>query len=108
MISYLEHLFCHTKSLLTGYYCEDSYTPSTLLTTHKKNLSLTQIRNLLTEEHSRRRIERSLLGLTQSETLNTIAQNYALKLCKTGEITHTLNGSTLEERYRSGSYEYTW
>ncbi len=108
MISYLEHMFCHTKSLLTGYYCEDNYFPASLLTTHKKNLSLTQIRNLLIEEHSRRRIERSLSGLTQSEPLNAIAQNYALELCKTGEITHTLNGSTLEERYRSGNYEYSW
>lgn len=108
MISYLEHMFCHTKSLLTGYYCEDNYFSASLLTTHKKDLSLTQIRNLLTEEHSRRRIERSLSSLTQSETLNTIAQNYALELCKTGEITHTLNGSTLEERYKSGNYEYSW
>ena len=108
MVSYLEHLFCHTQSLLTGYYCQDNYFPASLLTTHKKELSITQIRDILTEEHSRRRLERSLGELTQSEVLNTIAQNYALELCNAGEITHTLNGSTLEKRYTDGNYDYIW
>lgn len=108
MVSYLEHLFCHTKSLITGYYCEDNYYTPTLLTTNKKDLTLTQMRDLLIEEHSRRRIERGLGTLKQSEILNTIAQRYATELCKTGEITHTLNGSTLGQRYKDGNYKYTW
>lgn len=58
MISYLEHLFCHTQSLLTGYYCQDSYRPESLLTLDKDSLSLNQIRNLLIQEHSKRRTER--------------------------------------------------
>jgi len=41
-------------------------------------------------------------GLTPSDTLNSIAQKYALELCAVGEITHTLNGSTLKQRYDDG------
>lgn len=108
MVSYLEHLFCHTQSLLTGYYCQDNYYPTSLLTTNKKDLTLTQIRNLLIREHSDRRIARGMGGLSQSETLNTIAQNYAYKLCAAGEITHTLDGSTLKQRYEEGGYDYVW
>lgn len=108
MITYLQHLFCHTKSLLTGYYCEDTYYTPSLLTTNKKDLSLSQMRVLLIQEHSRRRVERGLWSLKESEVLNTIAQNYATELCKTGEITHTLNGSTLEQRYQNGNYNYSW
>ena len=40
------------------------------------------MRSLLIEEHSRRRIERGLGALKESETLNTIAQKYATELCK--------------------------
>lgn len=58
MVSYLEHLFCHTKSLLTGYYCEDNYRPSSQLTTSKNNFSISELRQLLIQEHSKRRIER--------------------------------------------------
>lgn len=58
IISYLEHLFCHTQSLLTGYYCEDNYHPASLLTKNKNELSLSRIRNLLTQEHSKRRVDR--------------------------------------------------
>jgi uncharacterized protein YkwD len=108
IISYLEHLFCHTHSLLTGYSCEHNYHPSSLLTKNKNELTLSEIRVLLTEEHSRRRIERGLNKLTHSETLDTIAQKYALELCAAWEITHTLNGSTLETRFQNGDYEYTW
>lgn len=108
MVSYLQHLFCHTESLLGGYYCQDSYHPESLLTTSKDALNLSQIRYLLAQEHSRRRMERGYSHLAQSETLHAIAQEYALKLCEAGEITHTLNGSTLEQRYRDGGYEYSW
>lgn len=81
MVSYLEHLLCHTKSLITGYYCQDNYYPTSLLTTNKSELTLTQIRNLLIREHSDRRIARGMGGLAQSEILNSIAQNYAYRLC---------------------------
>jgi len=108
VISYLEHLFCHTQSLLTGYYCEDNYHPASLLTKNKNELTLSQIRNLLTQEHSRRRVERGLSTLTRSTALDSIAQSYALELCAVREITHTLNGSTLEMRFQSGNYDYTW
>jgi uncharacterized protein YkwD len=108
IISYLEHLFCHTQSLLTGYYCQDNYYPVWPMTLDKNKLNITQIRNLLTQEHSKRRVERGLSALTQSPELHAIAQNYALELCKAWEITHTLNGSTLEMRFRNGNYNYTW
>lgn len=108
MVLYLEHLFCQTKSLLTGNYCENNYQPSSLLTTNKNQLSLAQIRVLLIREHTKRRIERNLGALADSETLNIIAQDYAEKLCQAGEITHTLNGSTLEQRYEIGQYDYIW
>lgn len=58
IVTYLQHLLCHTQSLLTGSYCKDGYYPESILTTNKKNLALTQIRNLLIAEHSRRRIDR--------------------------------------------------
>lgn len=108
IISYLEHLFCHTQSLLTGYYCEDNYHPVSPLTKNKNELTLSQIRNLLTQEHSKRRVERGLSTLTRSTTLDAIAQSYALELCAVGEITHTLNGSTLQMRFQAGNYDYTW
>jgi uncharacterized protein YkwD len=108
IVSYLQHLLCHAQSLITGYYCQDKYHPESLLTTNKKNLTLSQIRDLLIAEHTLRRVERSMGGLIQSEKLNAIAQKYALELCKAWEITHTLNGSTLEKRYRDGQYDYTW
>lgn len=108
IISYLEHLFCHTKSLFSGYYCEDNYHPAGPLTTHKDKLTLTQIRNLLTQEHSTRRVNRGLSALARSSVLDTIAQNYALELCKAKEITHTLNGSTLQLRYEDKNYDYIW
>lgn len=108
IISYLEYLFCHTQSLLTGYYCEDNYHPASLLTKNKNELTLSQIRNLLTQEHSKRRVERGLSTLTRSTTLDAIAQSYALELCAVGEITHTLNGSTLGMRFQAGNYDYTW
>ncbi len=108
IISYLEHLFCHTQSLLTGYYCEDNYHPASLLTKNKNELTLSRIRNLLTQEHSKRRVDRGLSPLVRSTTLDAIAQEYALKLCAVGEITHTLNWSTLQERFQSGNYDYTW
>lgn len=108
IISYLEYLFCHTQSLLTGYYCEDNYRPASLLTKNKNELTLSQIRNLLTQEHSKRRVERGLSTLTRSTTLDAIAQSYALELCAVGEITHTLNGSTLGMRFQAGNYDYTW
>ncbi len=107
-VSYLEHLFCHTHSLLTGYYCEDNYHPASPLTQNKNELTLSQIRTLLTQEHSRRRVERGLSTLTRSTTLDDIAHNYALELCAAGEITHTLDGSTLEMRFQEGNYDYTW
>lgn len=108
IISYLEHLFCHTQSLLSGYYCEDNYHPSSLLTRNKNELTLSQIRNLLTTEHSKRRVDRGLSTLSRSIELDAIAQSYALQLCEAWEITHTLNGSTLEMRFKSGNYDYTW
>lgn len=58
IVTYLQHLLCHTQSLLTGDYCKDGYHPASILTTNKKDLTLTQIRNLLIQEHSRRRIDR--------------------------------------------------
>lgn len=58
IVTYLQHLLCHTQSLLTGNYCKDGYYPQSILTTNKKDLSLAQIRNLLIGEHSRRRIDR--------------------------------------------------
>lgn len=108
IVSYLEHLFCHTHSLLTGYYCEDDYHPESPLTQNKNELTLAQIRTLLTQEHSKRRVERGLSTLTRSTTLDDIAHNYALELCAAGEITHTLDGSTLEMRFQEGNYDYTW
>lgn|GEM_PF-1465268 len=47
-------------------------------------------------------------GFIQSNTLNTIAQKYALELCAVGEITHTLNGGTLKQRYDDGGYLFSW
>lgn len=108
VISYLEHLFCHTKSLFTGYYCEDKYYSSNSLTADKDELTLTQIRTLLTQEHSKRRTQRGLSALARSSVLDSIAQKYALELCEVGEITHTLNGSTLQIRYENGGYNYIW
>lgn len=108
VVAYLEHLFCHTQSLLTGYYCQDNYQPESILTMDKNKLSLTQIRSLLIAEHSKRRIERGFSALTESEILDTIAQEYATQLCGADEITHTLNGSTLEERFAHGGYDYVW
>lgn len=107
-ISYLEHLFCHTKSLFTGYYCEDNYYRPSALTMNKNKLTLTQTRNLLTQEHSKRRTQRGLSALAKSSILDSIAQNYALELCEAWEITHTLNGSTLQMRYENGGYNYSW
>ncbi|MBP6921215.1 CAP domain-containing protein [Candidatus Gracilibacteria bacterium] len=108
VISYLEHLFCHTQSLLTGYYCEDNYYPESPLTKNKNEFTLSQIRTLLINEHSKRRVDKGLSTLSKSSELDAIAQNYALELCAVGEITHTLNGSTLEMRFKSGNYNYIW
>gem|GEM_PF-3343924 len=108
MVLYLKHLFCQTQSLLTGNYCENNYRPTSPLTTNKDQLSLAQTRVLLIQEHTKRRIERNLSALAESETLDIIAQDYAEKLCQVGEITHTLNGSTLEQRYEIGQYDYIW
>jgi uncharacterized protein YkwD len=69
-------------------------------------MSLTRIRILLTKEHNQRRIQRGLEPLTESETLNTIAQTYAKALCRAGYISHELDGSKLEERYEAGNYNY--
>jgi len=82
VISYLEHLFCHTRSLFTGYYCEDNYHTASVYTTHKDKLTVTQIRNILTQEHSKRRVERGLSALTRSSVLDSIAQAYATELCE--------------------------
>jgi hypothetical protein len=82
VIFYLEHLFCHTQSLLTGLECIDNYHTNSLLTKNKDELTLSQVRNLLTQEHSRRRVERGLSILTQSSELHAIAQAYALELCE--------------------------
>lgn len=107
-INYLSHLFCHTRSLFAQELCIDNYRPESVLTRSKDNLTIDQIRALLGYEHSRRRVERNLSKLTLSSGLNTIAQNYAEKLCAAGEITHTLDGSTLSQRYQDGNYDYVW
>lgn len=105
-VGYLSHLFCHTRSLFAQEFCIDDYRRESILTRSKDNLTIDEIRSLLASEHSRRRVERNLSKLTLSSKLNTIAQNYAEKLCDAGEITHTLNGSTLAERYHDGKYDY--
>ncbi len=92
---YLRHLFCEAESIINGLVCQDNYTPAGPLTTDIQNMTLTSIRKTLIAEHSKRRIQRGLGGLRESEKLNTIAQKYALELCRAGYITHELNGSQL-------------
>lgn len=107
MFAYLGHLFCEAESIVDGNICQDGYTPKGLLTYQKNTLTLDTIRSLLIAEHSKRRTDRGLSPLTESSTLDSIAQNYALALCKAGYITHELGGSTLEQRFRDGGYVYT-
>lgn len=104
--AYLSHLFCEAESIIDGRICQDNYTISETLTAHKNTLELSEIRRLLIEEHSKRRVNRGLSILTESQALNAIAQKYALSLCKAGYISHDLNGSTLEKRYQEGKYSY--
>ncbi len=60
IVRYFNHLLCETHSILTGYMCNDHYTPQGVLTQDARNISLTQLRTLLVEEHSIRRIRRGL------------------------------------------------
>ncbi len=106
-IKYLGNLFCQTQSLLVGLPCENAYYPSSNLTKDIKEYSLAQLRVLLLGEHNNRRKERGLWTLKGSEILNTVAQNYALKLCEADTISHTLNGSTLSQRLQDEWYIYT-
>lgn len=92
---YLRHLFCEAESIINGLVCQDNYVPAGPLTTDIQNMTLISIRRALIAEHSKRRTQRGLGGLRESEKLNTIAQKYALELCKAGYITHELNGSQL-------------
>jgi uncharacterized protein YkwD len=106
MYRYLRHLFCESASIIHGVTCQDGYRAPDDLTQEIKTMSLTRIRILLTKEHNQRRIQRGLEPLTESETLNTIAQTYAKALCRAGYISHELDGSKLEERYEAGNYNY--
>lgn len=106
MFAYLSHLFCEAESIVDGMVCRDNYVTDSTLTTSKDTLTLSNIRTILIAEHSKRRIDRGLSILTESNTLNNIAQNYANALCTAGYISHELNGSTLEQRYKDGGYAY--
>lgn len=99
---------CEAESVIDGSECLDNYTPTGPLTADKATYTLAQIRSLLIAEHSARRVHRGLSELTQSSKLDAIAQKYALELCRAGYITHELGGSTLEQRYNDGKYNYTW
>ncbi len=106
MFDYLRHLFCEAESVINGRICQDNYTPSGPLTQDIGRLTLDQIRWYLIAEHSVRRQQRGLGKLIESNTLNTIAQEYAEKLCEAWYISHELNGSQLEQRYEDGGYNY--
>ena len=108
ILTYFNHLLCEGESIIDGMVCQDNYTPPSQLTASKDTLTLDQIRKLLIAEHSQRRLDRGFSALTESTTLDTIAQNYALALCKAGYITHELNGSTLEKRFQDAGYVYSW
>lgn len=107
MYAYLNHLFCEAESIVDGIVCQDNYVTESTLTASKDTLNLSTIRSRLVAEHSKRRVDRGMSSLTESTTLDTIAQNYANSLCSAGFISHELNGSTLEQRYKDGAYAYT-
>lgn len=99
MIRYLNHLLCMKRSLIDGILCRDGYYPNINLNTDKDDITIEDIRMIIVTEHNKRRVNRGLGRLTQSITLNIIAQKYAEKLCEVDRIDHELNGSTLSQRY---------
>jgi uncharacterized protein YkwD len=107
VLTYLNHMFCMTRSLTEGILCRDQYhdTDSALMR-EKDTMSEQEVRSVLLQEHNIRRKNRNLAELSPSKTLDAIAQKYALKLCKVGTISHGLNGSTLSQRYNEGNYDY--
>jgi uncharacterized protein YkwD len=105
-ISYLTYLLCQERSIQASIICPIEYHPKSLYTTSVTDLTLHEVRTRLIEEHNHRRNQRWLSELASNLKLHNIAQNYALKLCDAGEITHTLGGSLLENRYEDGGYEY--
>jgi uncharacterized protein YkwD len=105
---YLQHLYCEKRALVSGVPCDDNFYINTTLTTNTETLSMSALRRIIAEEHSRRRENQWLLGLKISPTLNIIAQKYAEELCKVWFITHELEWSTLEKRYKDGQYDYEW
>ena len=100
-------MFCMTKSLTDGILCRDTYHDAdSAIMKEKDTMTIGEIRSVLLQEHNVRRKNRNLVELSPSETLDAIAQKYALKLCKVGTISHGLDGSTLSQRYNDGNYNY--
>lgn len=106
--NYLSYLLCQERSIQAGIICTLPYRPSSIYTENAADITLHEIRKRLTMEHNNRRIERWLAVLSENLVLHNIAQDYALKLCKAGEITHTLDNSTLEQRFEDGGYDYVY
>lgn len=104
IVRYLNHLFCTTLTTLDGTLCRDGYLTQDDLLSPVEEMSQSELREIFIREHSARRADRGYSELTASPKLTDIAQMYAEKLCSAGELTHELDGSTLESRLRDGGY----